>query len=105
MSLLDGRRRRERGDGVRGSQEVAEDRRSVQLTLVHRPEHTGEDFLRVGASSGAITATNFARDDGRPQRVFGAPIAATALRPGRRDGRRGVPRENGAACRCAARQA
>jgi hypothetical protein len=53
---------------------VTEDRRGIQVALVNRAEHTREDFLRVRATGRAIPATDFARDNGGAQRVFGAPV-------------------------------
>jgi hypothetical protein len=57
-----------------GSQESCDDGRRVQLPLVNRAEHTGEDLVGVRASTRAIAATDFARHDGGPQRVFGSPV-------------------------------
>jgi len=59
---------------MRGSQEAIKERRRVESALVHGPEDAGEHLLRLRAPGRAIPAADFARDDGRPQRVFGAPI-------------------------------
>jgi len=47
----------------------------IEAALIDGAEHAGEHLLTVSAASRAITAaTHFARHDGGPQRVFGAPV-------------------------------
>ena len=46
----------------------------MQVALARRVDHASEDLLGLRAVPGAIPATDFARDDRRPERVFGAPV-------------------------------
>jgi hypothetical protein len=64
-----------RHDGCRRRQERDEHVGGIEAALVGGAEDTREDFLAVSPAASAIaTAAHFAGHDGRPQRVFGAPI-------------------------------
>ena len=56
------------------AEELRKDRGGVKVALLNGAQDAGEDFLGMSAASGAIASTDFAGDDRRPQRVFGAPI-------------------------------
>ena len=65
----------ERDRRGRRREQRREDRGRVEAALVGGPQHTGEDLLTAGAARRAIAApTHFARDDGGPQRLLGAPV-------------------------------
>lgn len=72
--LLELRRRRERSDWLRGTQQIGEDDGGVELALLNRAEHAGEHLVRVGAACGAVATTDFAGDDGRAQGLCRAPV-------------------------------
>ena len=46
----------------------------VRRALGRGPDDTRENLLTVGTSPGPIPATDFSRDDCRPDRMFGTPI-------------------------------
>ena len=54
------------------------DRGRIQAALANRAQDAGEDFIRVGAPERAIAAADFARDDGGPERMLGAPVKCRA---------------------------
>ena len=71
------RRHDRRGRGQERDEHVG----GIEAALIGGAEHTREDLLAVGAAGGAIAAAaHFARDDGGPQRVFGAPIGGVERR-------------------------
>ena len=74
MILLELRRRRERSDRLRGTQQIGEDDGGVELALLNRAEDAGEYLVRVGTARGAVATTHFAGDDGGTQGLFSAPI-------------------------------
>ena len=74
MILLDCRRRGERSDWLGRAQQVRKDGRGIEVALVNRAQHTGQDFLRMGAAQRAIPSAHFARHDGGSQRMLGAPV-------------------------------
>ena len=60
-----------RGRGQERDQQI----RDIEATLIGGAQHTGEDLLTLRAVGGSIpAAAHLARDDGRTQGVFGAPI-------------------------------
>jgi hypothetical protein len=72
--LLELRRRRERSDRRRGTEQVGEDDGGIELALLNRAEDAGEHLVRVGTARGAVTTTDFAGDDGGAQRLFRTPV-------------------------------
>jgi hypothetical protein len=46
----------------------------IELALGRRPDDAGENLLTLGAGPGTISATDFARHNRGPDRVFGAPV-------------------------------
>ena len=55
--------------------------RCIEAALVGGAQHTGEHLLTVRTTARAIAAAaHFARDDGRAQRVLGAPVGGVERR-------------------------
>jgi hypothetical protein len=64
-----------RDDGRRRAQKRGEYFGAVEPTLMRGAQDAGEHLLRVGPASGSIAAAaQLACDDGRPNRLFGAPV-------------------------------
>ncbi len=74
MILLERRRRRERSDRLRGTQQFRENNGGVELALLNRAEDAGEYLVRVGTARGAVATADFAADNGRPRSLFRAPV-------------------------------
>ena len=55
-------------------QQGREDVGGIELALLDGTKHAGEYLLRVRAAIRSVPATDFARDDGRTQGLFGAPV-------------------------------
>jgi hypothetical protein len=72
--LLEGRRRRERTDWPWSTKQGRENFGGIELALLNGAKHAGEHLLRVCAAVSAVPTTDFARDDGGPQGLFGAPV-------------------------------
>ena len=64
----------ERDGQVARLQHRHEQRLRVETTLLSGANDARERLLRVRPVPGAIAAPHFARDDGRPDRLFGPPI-------------------------------
>ena len=71
--------------GVGGAKDGGDQRGEVDVSLVNRPDDTGEALLGVGPVAGAVAAADLGGDDGGADGLFGAPV-------GRVDGR--VPEES-----------
>jgi hypothetical protein len=72
--LLERRRRRERSDWPRSTQQGREDFGGIELTLLNGAEDAGQYLLRLRALGGSVPATDFARNDGGTQGLFGTPV-------------------------------
>jgi hypothetical protein len=65
---------RERHDLMRSAKKFRQEEGGVEVALLDGAQHTREDFLRVRTAQRPIAATQFARDDGRSQRLRSAPV-------------------------------
>jgi hypothetical protein len=57
----------------------------IGLALERRPDHADENLLTVGTGPAPIAATDLARDDRGPDRVFGAQFVASIVGSNRND--------------------